>query len=593
MAPAIRDHLAPLASKSVEQFLQALRAWWRLFDTIEDEIPNTHQIVSTAQITELHRQRAMDQGMDRLTFGNFLLLVNKTRAGLRLKPLYWQRPEYRSRIRHLPPQWQTDLLRHELKHRWFAIVDRWELAAKLLQERKPLASQEHDPDQYTEQARLLRAYLQLESIIKSSGSSRPRSEELYGHESRDEFYKHYTAMESLRGRYPDGDDIRVAFHLCLATTGWNAAVLLALNVDEPFIRPHPKDSTRYILRGVKDRAGGAEQIAEGLFKTRGGAAFVLRTLIAQTAPIREQLRQELERHREQLDSLGPLDNERRRVLAARIASLVRGVRSPWLFVSKVRSGVHWLEDDSGRGTAFLSKIIADINRRQAKGRELSSLKPSDLRDAYAARVYHASGGSVLAVMKALNHRCVSSTRVYLDNTLLREEHRKLYSTFSSALWEEIRLHQRVDPTILAMWSRHGPVTQEQRKRLQTYRELLRSRVGVGCKDPHHPPRHIAPDFQPDGKTLCSVQRCLLCVEHAVIFPDSLLGLSKRLAELRYLQANMSATSYAQSSFGDEMANVELAMLGFDQPTVMRNVNEWESRIAKGLHRVVEFDGAET
>lgn len=593
MAPAIRDHLVPLAEKSVEQFVYALREWWRLFDTLEADMPNTPPIVSVTQLTELHRQRALDRGMDRLAFSLFLLLVNKTRAGLGLKPIFWQRPENRIRRRHLPPQWQTDLLRHELKHRWFAILDRWELAAKLLHDMAPSASQEHEPEQHAEQLRLLRAYQRLENVIESSGSPRPSSEELYGHESKDGFYQQYAVMESLRGLYPDGDDIRVAFHLCLATTGWNAAVFLTLNVDEQFIEPHPKDSTRYILRAVKDRAGGTEQIAEGLFKTRGGPAFLLRTLIAKTSPLREQLRQELERCRKQMGEVGSVDSEGRRALEVRAASLARGLRSPWLFVSKVKPGIHWLDDDSVKGTAFLSKVIADINHRQSIDRQLSPLRTSDLRDAYAARVYHASGGSVLAVMRALNHRRVASTRAYLDNTLLREEHRKLYATFSSALWEEIRTSQRVDPTVLAMWSRHGGVTQEQRERLQTYRKLLRSRLDVGCKDPHRPPRHIAPNFQPDGEALCPVQRCLLCVEHAVIFPDSLPGLSKRLAELRYLQANMSVTSYTQSSFGEEMVNVELALLGFDQPTVMRNVSDWEKRIANGLHRVAEFDGIET
>jgi hypothetical protein len=591
MAPAIYDHLVSLAEKSVVQFKNALRTWWRLFDTLEAEMPDAPAITSASQLTELHRQRALDQGMDRLVFSNFLLLVNKTRTGLGLKPLYWQRPEHRSRTRHLPPQWQTDLVRHELKHRWFAIVDRWELAANLLQKGAPLVSPEHESAQYAEQSRLHRIYQRLESVIASSGFARPRTAALYGEQSKDGFYKQYTLMESLRGRYPDGDDIRAALHLCLATTGWNPAVFLALNVDEPFIEPHPKDSTRYILRGVKDRAGGAEQISEGLFKTRGSAGFVLQTLITQTAPLREELRRELRMCREQLYSSGPLTPEKHKDLDERIAALERGIRSPWLFTSHVGNGIHWLSDDSFGGKDFLSEVIASINRRQPADRQLSPLKASDLRDAYAARVYHASGGSILAVMKALNHRRLSSTRDYLDNTLLREEHRQLYGTFSSALWEEIRVHRRVDPTVLAMWSRHGKVNPEHRVRLKTYREILRSRIGVGCKDPLHPPKHIAPDFQHDGKALCSVQRCLLCLEHAVIFPDSLPGLCKRFAELRYLQTNMSVTAFAQSSFGEELTNTELALLGFDQSAVARHVGIWDGRIASGTHRVVEFDGS--
>ncbi|MGC8209519.1 hypothetical protein [Ralstonia pseudosolanacearum] len=588
MAPAIYDHLVPLAEKSVVQFMNALRAWWRLFDALEAEMPEEAPVSSVAQLTELHRQRAFDRGMDRLLFGNFLLLANKTRAGLGLRPLYWQRPGFRSSRRHLPPQWQTDLLRHELKHRWFAVLDRWELASKLLHDGAPLVEQLHEPVRYEQQKHLLRGYRLLATAIARSRSARPNLEELCGDQSKDDLYSGDTTLrELLRGRYPDGGDIRTAFHLCLATTGWNPAVFLALNVEEPFIEPHPIDSSRYILRGIKDRAGGTEQVTEGLFKSRGGAGFILRTLMEKTAPLREELRRELEECRAQLSRTDSFESDIQNAARKRIGALERGIRSPWLYVSH---GVHWLTDYSFHANGFLSNVIADMNRKQPADQKLADLTASDLRDAYAARVYHASGGSVLAVMKALNHRRLKSTQVYLDNTLLREEHRRLYGTFSAALWEEIRVHRRVDPTILAMWSRHGEPTPEHRARLETYRNLLRSRIGVGCEDPWHPPKHIAPDFKPDGEKKCPVHRCLLCLEHAVIFPESLPGMCKRLAELRYLQRNMSAIAFAESSFGEEMANTELALLGFDQSSVAEQVAEWEHRIANGAHRVIEFDG---
>ena len=60
--------------------------------------------------------------------------------------------------------------------------------------------------------------------------------------------------DMIRGFYPDAHDIRNAFYLCLATTGWNPAVFLSLDVKEPFLGPHPKDSSRFILTGTKDRA---------------------------------------------------------------------------------------------------------------------------------------------------------------------------------------------------------------------------------------------------------------------------------------------------------------------------------------------------
>ncbi|WP_410199264.1 hypothetical protein [Burkholderia cenocepacia] len=587
MAPALQDHLAPLAAASVAQYMNALRAWWRLFDSIEAEMPMATPLSSTTQLTELHRQRAFDQGMDRLCFGNFLLVANKTRVALGVPPLLWQRPDHRTKTRHLPPQWQTDLIRHELKHRWFATVDRWELAAELVRTGEPLACATNDPIVYGEQARLLEGYKRLESALSRTGAARPETvDELFDEKSRDDFYKKYklTLTDTLRGRYPDANDIRAAFHLCLATTGWNVQVLLDLDVTESILEPHPKDPTRYILRGHKDRAGGAEQLTEGLFKTRGGAGYVIQRLIAQTTPLRNQLRQELEECKKQLKRAATHE------LREQVQALEEGVRSVWLY--STLHGILWLHRKSYDGAEFLPSVVADINERQAPNRQVSVITASDLRDAFAARVYHASGGSILAVMRALNHKRLSSTRDYLDNTLLREEHRKLYLTFSDALWQEIKLFRRVDPTVLAMWSRHGNVTDEHRERLTDYRDLLRSRIDVGCKDPLNPPKRIAPQFRSDGATLCPVQRCLLCFEHAVILPDSLGGLCKRLAELRYLRAHMSTTAYTQSSFSEETQNIELALLGFDSSVVQATIDDWERRIADGTHRVIEFEGAE-
>ncbi|MFL9908297.1 hypothetical protein [Paraburkholderia sp. RL17-337-BIB-A] len=594
LAPAIVDHLSPLAAKSVDQHLNAIRAWWRLFDAVEGKAPDLPKLTSVSQLTELHRQRAYDQGMDRLIFGNFLIVVNKTRAALGLKPLYWQRPRPRTPTRHLPPQWQTDLVRHKLKHAWLATVDRWDTAEALLVKRKPLVSKMDDAAMYAEQSRLLKSYRRLETTIKRTGDARPTVEALFGKNSKDDFYDEFKQGEMLRSRYPDSQDIRVAFHLCLAITGWNPATLIDLDVDDEFVEPHPKDPSRYILRARKDRARGKEQVYEGLIKTRFGPGFILRRLIAQTAPLRKKLKSTLDELLLEQQHAHEPTKESRIALEKRIDTLKKSIRSPWLYFtgSGNEDGITSLADVSYARHDFLEKFIAEVNQHQAPDRQVEVFKATDFRDAYAARVYHASGGSILAVMKALNHSRLSSTQDYLNNTLLREEHRVLYSTFSNSLWHDIRVNRRVDPTVLAAWSRHGAVSPQNEERLALYRKLLRSRIGTGCKDPHNPPKHIAPNFVADGKKMCSVHRCMLCLEKAVLFPDSLQGLCKRLAELRYLRANMSVISFSQSSFGEEMENIELALLGFDPWLANETVRDWERKIAEGSHRVVEFDGAE-
>lgn len=279
--------------------------------------------------------------------------------------------------------------------------------------------------------------------------------------------------------------------------------------------------------------------------------------------------------------------------------LEQGIRSPWLFISGTRLGIHWLHDKNyihrvgkGNGT-YLRDLITNLNKHQPEDRQLSFITATDFRDAYAAHVYQVSGGSVLAVMKALNHRRLNSTSTYLNNTLMREEHRKLFSIFSNELWRNIEHNSQVDPTILAMASRFSPATSEQHERLQEYRTLMRSRMGVGCRDPFNPPKHIEPDFSPDGESQCSVHRCTLCLENAVILRESMPGLCKRLAELRHLKSTMSIGAFLQSSYPEELENTELALLHFDPIEVARHLSEWEGRISDGTHRVVEFDGVGT
>lgn len=587
MAPIIRDHAEAFAEKSIYQLIVALRSWWRLLDEIESEAPDLHIVTSTAHLSALHGQRGLTQSIGRLAFNTFLLLANKTRAVLGLKPLYWQRQATPTRHRKLPPQWQTDLLRHELKHRWFSILDRWSLADALLATGKPVVCRESQLTEFARQSRLLEGYQFLAAAIVTSGHPRPSHLwRISGTGARHYYDLGHDQLEMLQGRYPTGDDVKTALLLCLATTGWNPAVLLNLNVDEKFVEAHPKDPARYILRGYKAR-GGTEQISEGLLKTQGSAAAVLTKLIERTEPLRAHLKIQVKKLHAKLASIASTDVN---ALKEEIEHTEEIIRSPWLYVSLSGTGIHCLANHRNKTSEFLIDFIQQINIKQSPNKQLEELKPTDLRDAYAAHAYNINGGSILAVMKALRHRRISSTQIYVDNTLLAEIHRKLYATFSAGLWHEIQVHRRVDPAVLAKWSRDGIVTSQERERLHSYRDLLRSRIGIGCKDSKNPPRHIAPEFVADGKSDCHVQRCLLCSEHAVIFPDSVAGICKRLAELRHIRERMSLSNFSQSSFSEELDNAEAVLLVFSQQVVSQHLKEWTDRIAQGKHRVIEFDG---
>ena len=83
---------------------------------------------------------------------------------------------------------------------------------------------------------------------------------------------------------------------------------------------------------------------------------------------------------------------------------------------------------------------------------------------------------------------------------------------------------------------------------------------------------------------------MLCPENAVIFPDSMFGLTKRLAELREIRSEMSTISFYQSSFSEEMENTELALRIFDPSLVAEQVSKWENSIKNKLHSVIDLNG---
>lgn len=596
LAPALRLLVDYAASKTVTQFIYALRTWWRLFDAVETTAAKAgahiSRVETTADITAIHRQRAFDEGMKSLAFSNFIRLVNIVNNELDRPKLYWSAPERPTPRRHLPPKWEIDQVRFALKRGWFKALDRWQRAEDLLSGQQPKTEEE---------IQLLKNYERLKSTVDNTGHPRPGQKALRGDLSLAAYRrKGYNMPDMLRGFYPDSTDIRMAFHLCVANTGWNPAVLVSIDANKRFIEIHPKDPNRYLMYGNKER-GKSEPITEGLIKSQGSAAVILQTLIRRTDPLRAQLRRDLATLKHDYETLKS-QAAARSLLDLKYKGIVRleeGIRSPWLYVTQATDQIAWLHPrnyfrgvvrDIDNEGGFLDELVDRINRMQPTDRKLSRLTPSDFRDAFASYAYQVSGGMIMYVMKALGHKRPATTQRYVDNTLLNNQTNKLYRTFGTALWHELAIHGRIDHAILAKWSRDGNVTEEERERLKEYRHLRRSRIGVGCKDPTHPPKRIAPNFESDGQAMCPVQRCTLCFEHAVIFPDSLPGLCKRLAELRHIHSEMSTVAFIESSYGEEIENTEFALKHFDEQEVQNLLTHWEHLISNGEHRIIEFEG---
>lgn len=585
LAPALRELYLTAPEATIGAVRSSLRFWWRLFDTVEAAATPGMSVASVADVsdvTELHRQVAFASGLNRSTYGPFVRALDLSRKGLGLRPLHWVGPEAPDAIRHLPAFAQIKPIRDALKRGWYAALDRWERAEQLLGGVAPESETEVE---------LLANYQYFQEAARVLGKACPKSADLFMQRSRTYFFaRGYRADTMLRGLYPDAGDIRAAFHLCLVTTGWNPATFLSLNVDEPFIEPHPRDANRYLLTGYKARSR-TTQVTEGLFKCQRSAGVILKTLIARTAPLREQLRAQ---HTETARELEHLCSESspQALLDAKRAELVdldAGLRSPWLFVT--HRGITWLGGDSYQRVGldgYLERLVDGLNARRPSDRQVPKLTASDFRDAFAAYAYQESGGMVLFVMRVLGQKRLSSAQRYIDNTLLNDVGARVFHSFGNTLWSEIKLTGRLDPSVVAKWCRDGQVTDDERQRLDEYRALKRSRLGVACRNPTMPSKNAAPGFKPDGKSLCKTQRCTLC-ENAVILPESLPGLAMRRAELQHLQMVMPVSAFTDTSFDEELRNINIALLGFDQAEVATAFEDWRRRVASGEHRVIQFE----
>lgn len=589
LAPAFREAFQGASQETVASAMGSLRTWWRLFDQVEasaqgaeSRVPAVHGV---EDLNAAHRQLALDSGMGRSRIGPFARIADLTRRALGLRPLHWIGPEDDTVVRHLPLFAQVKPVRDELKHRWYATLRRWEISDALL-------AGVSEPSTDEERLQLLNQQ-RLDVVVRETGRAWPRPEELYWGRSMTHFYQQGFRIDTmLRSRYPDLGDLRDAFHLCLITTGWNPQTFLDLDVSKEFVQPHPKDKSRYLLTGYKERSK-TEQFTEGLYKTQRSPGVILLTLMKRTEPLRAQLKadcdrfaMDLEEQRAKGASAAALDEA-----TVALARLREGLRSPWLYAAE-NGEVAWLTANrysQDRNEAYLDRLIDDLNSRRAADQQIPRMTATDFRDAFAAFAYQESGGMVLFVMRALGHKRLSSTQRYLDNKLLNDQASRIFHTFSNALWSEIQEHGRLDPTVIAKHCADGQVTSQERARLTLYRDLKRSRIGLGCKSPTTPPKSVAPRFSADGKKRCSTHRCTLCIENAVVLPDSLDGLAMRYAELMHIKGQMPVATFRETSFQEELENTELALLGFDPVRVSESQGAWRHRIESGAHRPIDLE----
>lgn len=574
------------------------------------------------------------------------------------RPLHWPSPAKRKRqLAVVAPPEDIKALYHGMKADWHAALDRWALADGLLAgpaqggfvagESPNALRFRNDLQRATiadHQSHAMHASQRLaiqcerEGILVQSlrlwhtAAARLGHVDLVRQDLVDSAgqqilpIKTFNISDVAEALYPNGLDIRSSFYLCLAVGGLNAGVLFDLRLDlsaametpEYLIGPKVDEAARrqwviercpfliqspmegeYYIEGWKDRA---KSWVSRTYKWKQHLTPgpILIELIVRTWPLRIALSRRLELAVSALnDAIEKGSNpDTLNELRQRVLELTDGVRSVWIY--RGMRYITWLSDRNYSsmqpGESYIQLVTRKLNDgRRAQGRpEIEPMEPKRFRDAYAAWALDYSGGEVLAVMVALDHRQLSTTDSYLNNTVVRARVAKKYRAFSQVLFGSLE-SGRLDPTLVALETRFAAKPSEERSRmairLTEYRDAIKSRYGVGCRDPHHPSAVADPAFEADGIKFCTTHRCTLCSDNAIVTPEAYPGLMLRQAELEIREETSPMADFVLSSFDAELRNVRTALLPVrdTNPEHLTSTIEFHKReIREGKHRVPGF-----
>lgn len=625
LAPAIQARLSLVASKTISVYTTSLRAWWRLFDHIEsihgNEGGKLVQVESLADLNELHEAIAHQSGMSMINFKTFLSVVNAARTlhRPRLPKLLWEPPESKDPIRILISDEQAREIKICLKQDWESVRRTWEqyddirIEAQMraidiegVSGRDVTSSKLQAGDEV-----LLKNWLHLQRIQDSTGRILPTGKQLLDGKHSSVLSQRGLERKLMRAiLFPTAHDADVAFHLALMNSGWNPSTLANLDgSSEGLVINHPKGPSQTVLvpgsefdeevmmQAEKPRAHSKAQFCVGLKKHKSSPPVIVATYLQRVAPLRKQLISDYQAAASELKRLQQDANTSEETYAQhykKVNALRKGCRSVWLYVD-INGRISWLDCDhwkrypscygSKKSVSYLDQVIVRLNReRERRGKTfIPNVTPSDFRDIYARWVCKQAGGNILAVMLALGHSCLSSTGRYLDNNIFSAESDEDTRRFMTQLFSELK-QGRVDLAILAQLIRHGPLTPDMQARLEEYRQLMRSRLGVACADPYNPPANVAPNHL-QGR-LCGPQRCLRECEHARFLPESLDGIAMRIEELYHLSDCLPRETWLRSELQDELDDGESLLKSLYPPEQADEMRQkWRGRIQSGDHLV--------
>ena len=573
LAPSIRADSVGKSKSSIVLVLVYLRQFWRFLDHVV--AMGAPEVIDCQHVTNAHGQiyktwllqdSALDPSSARAPLNTARHLVSdaRRRNGTKAWRLLWPTIEQKRSIQH------KDVDPEILRPLYSVLKAQHATSGRVIREGSELLSRGIDPRQIGG-GRDAAAWSNEANVAVVSAHYLKRA--LEGHKSDTSGFpigfriptaygstptRMRTPIETIRWFVPDFEDAVASYLLVLLHLGWNPETAFSIDVSSNAawcdwrLGVEGCDQTGTVaIYGHKGKVG-KEQVAFSLSKPAGHPYRVIQSMIERT----KLLRAALHDRRAGLGDVKECTVEQRREAEA----IDRMIRSPWLFFSRTGKGI------GGRVGCLMAspnlnvmmrsfcwkalKAALRMHRHEARDRRrrylaLLSLTPGDFRDAFAAFLYDNSLYNELLVKQALGHTSLRTTRHYLRQRRQIAQRFKEFTQFQEQFFAEIVRFRQVDPAILYLRARFGEVSDEQRSRLVNHR--MRTRMGMGCLDPTHPPSDLAPDHRGGP---CPVQRCTLC-RHGVYFEESLPNLAVRIAELQFIRSRVPADRFAGSSFQSE------------------------------------------
>ncbi len=534
LLPQIRAIYSSQSQNANRLVVYSLRTYWRLFDAC-DALPTDQRpqrIETVAELNDLHDRLQVRNRVNGNATRSFVRLANAARKRLGLNPLDWT---------PIDP-----------------VSDRVRVALEM-----------------------------------------PQIKALY-HAVKSHVRRTYTRWENDATLVPSQRDCLYILTFILIKTGWNDAV--ALNIDcENYRRPHMSDPDRHVLHSIKVRAGCTEQVHVGQNREEWAPGNLVKKIIERSEPLRAPLRTQLTELEEETSGQRLNDAQ-----TLQIAQLKKTIRSPWLHAT--RQGISRIDDFDPSIPAWRVKVLtpdclkaqrfpgsltmiqsvqAEANAILARHRHplIEKITLSDMRDAYINWAYSSNGYEWMMAKLAAGHTTIQAAISYLRTRALKQHGESAVRQLTTIVFDEIKTRKRLDPIFLYARVNRGPLSEEQRQRWVQGKD--RTRVGTGCADFKHPPKHVAPHHQ-EGKG-CRTQRCTLC-EHAVVFQDSYHHLARRKAELLNHQGTVGMLIWATTDFPDELIKLEETLTNYDQTLVANSQAYWKEEIKEERHITPSFEG---